>query len=273
MGNVGSIDNVSNKKRTGRQIKSKLFIISADQINDTVPFPSLVNRTRGNIPLKAGEYWHYIEAVIDSPEPKWMGEEGDVAAPLNMELPFIIGGMEDATIELLEGGVGEEFIIAWEICSTGEMYGGGNGCKGLKLSSFEGGSTKDNTSTSVVFKGQCGELWYKYAGNTPTHPPEVVAADAVEIPLTSSPQYQLTTGTAAVAAITGFSGVTDADINRVVTILGSGGTYPSTIDSGNDFILQDGETWTANTGGQITFKIFKDGASSYKFIETSGSRT
>lgn len=273
MGTVGSIDSVSNKERTGKQVKSKMWIISTDQIDDSVSFPSLVNRTRGNITLKSGEYWHYIEAVTDSPEPKWTGEEGDVASPLNMELPFVIGGMDDAVFNLLEEGVGEEFIVVWEICSTGEVFGGGNGCKGLKLSSFDGGSTKDSTSTTVTFKGQCGELWYKYSGNTPTEDPDTVAADTTEITLTDNSQYQLTDGSAAAVIITGFGAVADSDISRVVTILGSGGTYPSTITTGNDFILDEGETWTAVSGSQISFKIYKDGDSSYKFIEVSGSRT
>jgi hypothetical protein len=273
MGTVGSIDSVSNKERTGKQVKSKMWIISTDQIDDSVSFPSLVDRTRGNITLKSGEYWHYIEAVTDSPEPKWTGEEGDVASPLNMELPFVIGGMDNAVFNLLEEGVGEEFIVVWEICSTGDIYGGGNGCKGLKLSSFDGGSTKDSTSTTVIFKGQCGELWYKYSGNTPTEDPDTIAADTTEITLTDNSQYQLTTGSTEAVSITGFSAVADSDISRVVTVLGSGGDYPSIIESGNDFILDEGETWTAESGSQITFKIYKDGTDSYKFIEVSGSRS
>lgn len=272
MGVVGSIDNVSNQERTGRQVKSKLWILSKDQVDDSVPFPEVVSRTRGNIPLKAGEYWHYVETVLDSPEPKWSGEEGDVATTLNQELPFILGGMPDAVFNLLEQGAGKEFIIVWEICATGATYGGGNGCKGLKLSSFEGGSTKDNTSTTVTFSGQCGELWYHYDGSTPTQEPDVVAADATSITLTSNSRYQLTDGSAAVIDITSFTGVSDSDVNRVVTVLGSGGSYPSTIGSAGDFLLINGETWTATTGARIDFKIFKDGPSSYKFVEVAGTR-
>lgn len=273
MGVVGNVNSVSNKQRTGRQVKSRLWIVSKDQVDDTVPFPTLNgDRTRGNIPLKAGEYWHYIDTVIDSPEPKWRGEEGDVATTLIQELPFIVGGMTDEVFNLLEQGAGKEFIIVWEVCSTGEIFGGGNGCKGLKLSTFEGGSTKDNTSTTITFTGQCGELWYRYTGNTPTQAPAVVAADATEITLTSNPQYQLSDGGAAAAAITGFTGVTDSDINRVVTILGSGGSYPSTIAAANSFLLVGGETWTATEGARIDFKIFKDGPSSYTFVEVAGTR-
>jgi len=272
MGAVGSINDVENSKKTGSQAKSRLWVISKDQVDDSIPFPPMVTRTRANIPLKLGEYWHYIDTVVDSPEPKWMGEEGDVATTLTQELPFILGGIEDATLDLLEKGAGKEFIIVWEICSTSDRFGGGNGCKGLKLASFEGGSTRDNTSTTITFRGQCGELWYRYSGNTPTQAPSTVAADATSIVLISNSQYQLSDGSAAAVDVTGFSAVTDADINRIVTIFGSGGDFPSTISAG-DFLLIGGEEWTANMGSRISFKIFKDGAASYKFVEMAGSRS
>ena len=271
MGGIGSIAESDNSARAGKQVKSRLWLVSKDQIDDSIPFPSLVGRTRANIPLKAGEYWHYIDSVTDSPEPKWTGSEGDVATTLTNELPFIVGGMADAVFELMEKGVGKEFIVVWEICSTGERFGGGNGCKGLKLASFQGGSTKDNTSTTFTFKGECGELWYKYSGSTPTQAPVTVAANATTIVLTSNPQYQITGGTAAVATITTFTGITDSDVNRVVTLVGLGGTYPAEVE-GVGFILNGGNAWVANAGAQISFWIYKDGAASYKLIEVSGSR-
>jgi hypothetical protein len=55
----------------------------------------------------------------------------------------------------------------------------------------------------------------------------------------------------------------------VFTLLGSGGSYPSTIPTGNDFILASGTTWTALANAHITFKAFKDGGATYKFIEQS----
>lgn len=273
MAAVGDVDDVTNEKRVGKQVKYKLWILSEDQYDDTQAFPSRSGWERGNIPLKNGEYWHYIDAVIDSPEPKWSAEEGDIASTITNELPFILGGLEDSTRKLLETGVGEKFFIVWKICSTNDKFLGGNACKPLKLVSFDGGSTKDNTSTAVVFKNECGEIWSKYVGNTPTQAASTVAADATSIPLISNPQYQLTDGTIAVVNITTFSGTTDADINRIVTILGSGGTYPSTITDVGDFLLIGGDTWTALANKQISFKIFKDGAATYKYVEIAGTRT
>lgn len=273
MGAVGNIADPPNEEKVGKQVKAKLWLLSEDQYDDTQAFPSRSGREVGNIPLKAGETWHYIESVIDSPEPKWTAEAGEIASQITNNLTFVIGGMSDATFNLLETGLTKGFFVVWEVCSTGEKFLGGNGCKPLKLMSFDGGATKDNTSTSVVFENQCGHIYSKYVGNMPTLSPETVAADATSIALTDNPRYQLTDGSAAAADITAVTGVSDADVNRVITILGSGGTYPSTISSGGSFLLVNGEQWTANTNSQISFKIFKEGAGTYTFIEVAGTRT
>lgn len=273
MGAVGNISDPSNEFKVGKSVKAKMWIISEDQWDDTQAFPSRSGRERGNIPLVNGEYWHYIKAVLDSPEPKSSAEEGEISSTITNELKFVVGGMDDNLLNLLETGIGKGFFVVWEICSTGSKYLGGNGCKPLKLSAFEGGPGKDNTAWTVTFKNQCGEIWSTYVGNTPTEAADTVAADEVTIALTDNPQYQLTDGTVAAVDVTGFTGVTDADINRIVTILGSGGTYPSTISTGNDFLLIEGEQWEALESTQISFKIFKDGAASYKFVEIAGTRT
>jgi hypothetical protein len=272
MGAVGDIDDPTNAEKVGKQVKAKLYLLSEDQYDDTQAFPTRTGREVGNIPLKAGEHWHYIKAVLNSPEPKSSFTKGDIASTIANELTFIIGGMDDATLNLLETGAGAGFYIVWEICSTGDKYLGGNGCKPLELSAFTGGPGKDNTSWSLTFKNECGELWSTYTGNTPVEAAETVAEDATTITLTDNPRYQLTDGSVSAVTITEFTAVTLADINRIVTILGSGGTYPSLITSANDFLLIGGVTWTALAGKQISFKIFEDGTGTYKFVEVSGSR-
>lgn len=273
MGAVGNLSDPSNEYKVGKAVKAKMWVISEDQWDDTQAFPARNGRERGNIPLINGEYWHYIKAVLDSPEPKSTAEEGEISSTITNELKFVVGGMDDSLLDLLETGIGRGFFVVWEICSTGKKYLGGNGCKPLKLTNFEGGPGKDNTAWTLTFKNQCGEVWTTYVGNTPTEAADVVAADATTIPLTDNPQYQLTDGSVAAVDITGFTGVTDADINRVVTILGSGGDYPSTISSGSDFLLIEGEQWEALENTQISFKIFKDGAATYKFVEIAGTRS
>jgi hypothetical protein len=267
-----NIDDPPNEKKVGRQVKARLWVLSEDQLDDTVPFPTRVNREIGDLPLKTGEKWHYIHAVYDSIRPTWAGEEGEIASQITNELPFVVGGMDDAVLDLLEKGLNKGFYIVWEICANGQRFIGGNGCKPMRLVSFEGRSNEESTSNNLVFRNQCGQIWSKYVGNTPTQDPQLVAADATEITLTSNPRYQLTSGTAAAAVITGFAAVTDADINRTVTVMGSGGAHPSTIVAGGDFLLIGGVTWEAGAKKKISFRIFKEAASTYKFVEVSGTR-
>lgn len=263
-----------NKYKTGKQVKARLWFIEAAQYDDTQQFPIRVNRQIGNIPLKNGEFWHYVDSVLDSPEPKWTGQMGDIAATVKNELTYILGGMADDVFDHLERGIGQGFYIVWQVCATGDYFIAGNACKPVRMTKFEGGSDKDKTATTVTFEVDCGEIFSKYVGNTPSQPAAIVAADAATFVLTSNPQYQLTSGTANVVPITGITGTTDADVNRVITLLGSGGTHPSTISSSaTEFLLVGGATWTADAGSQISFKIFKDGVASYKFVEVAGSRS
>ena len=273
MGAVGSIDLETNAKGAGKQVKAKLWLISEDQWDDSQSFPSKVDGARANIPLKNGEYWHYIKSVDNSPDLKSNSELGDIAATINNELSLGIRGINSTIRKLLEDGVGYGFFVVLEICSTGKKYLIGNSCKPAILTNFEGGPGKDHTGFTVSFKNECGEMFCEYTGNTPAQAAATVAEDATTIGLTSNPRYQLTDGSVSSVAITSFTGVTDADVGRIVTILGSGGTYPSTIPSGNDFMLIGGETWTALANREISFKIFKDGGASYIFVEVSGSRT
>ena len=268
--NFGNIaGNPDNEYKVGKRVKFRLWFIEQEQV-DIDNFPDSTGRDLGNIPLIAGQYWHYIDTVYDSVVPKSSGKMGDVAATITNELQFILGGNGDDIFNLLEQGVGRGFYVVWQVCATGDLFIGGNACKPLILTNFDWASDKDKTGATVTFTQECGKLWQTYTGNTPTLAASVVAANATTIALTSNPQYQLTDGTAAAAALTAFTGTGDSDVGRVVTILGSGGNHPSTLsNSATEFLLVGGTQWVALAGSQITFKIFKDGAADYKFIEQS----
>jgi len=272
MAGVGNIDQAPEKEKKGKSIKSKLWILGADQVDDTVAFPARENRDIGTIPLKAGEYWHYIDTVEDQTEAKWKGEEGDIVTSTGSEISAIVGGMSDAVMKLLEDGAGKKFYIVWEPCGRDAKYLGGDGCKPMKFVGFEGGSTKDNTSTTLTFKNESAYLWSNFVGSIQTQDPDTVAADATAIPLTDNSNYELTGGSSTTATIADFSGVTDVDINRYVTVKGLGGVRPAEIEASTKFILVTGEKWTATLGASITFKILKTGGSAYTFMEVPSTR-
>lgn len=265
---------VINGKKAGNLIKAKLYIIEENQYDDALPFPAKNGRERGNIPLKAGEYWHYIKTVLDTPEMTWSGTVEEVAAKISNEMKFILGGMEEDVFNLLENGIGKGFYAVFELCFPTETvrFLIGNGCKPAKMTAFEGGAKKDYTGTTVTFKVECGELVSKYVGSITLQAPQSIAADATTFALTSNDSYQLASGTAS-TEITAVTAITDADINRIVTVKGGGGAGPSKIVDGGSFILQAGADWSAASGSQISFRIMKDGALTYKLVEIYGSRS
>lgn len=274
MGPIGSIDNGTNAEGMGKSVKNKMWLLGVDQVDETSTFPVRSGIELGNIPVKAGEYWHYIKSVIDTPEAKSTGNDGDNASTITNELTFVVRGISTKLQKLLENGIGEYFYVVWEQCNTGAKYIGGTGCKPMKLLSFEGGALKDYTGFTITFKNECGQLYSQYVGNTPAQAPVTVAADSASITLTSSETYQVTDGSAAVVSILGFGSVTDADVGRIVTVLGtaSEATYPPKFISSTGCILVADEDMSLGLGNQISFKFYKNGASSYIAIEVPGSR-
>lgn len=103
---------------------------------------------------------------------------------------------------------------------------------------------------------------------TLSEPVAVVAADATSIDLSSGEgEYQLTDNTAATA----IDSTTNAVDGMLFTLLGSGGSNPASIASGGDFLLKSGTSWSGIANATITFKVFKDGAATFKYIEVSRS--
>jgi hypothetical protein len=147
----------------------------------------------------------------------------------------------------------------------------GTPCEPLK-GTIKWEDDKDKNKTTFTFKSSLKSQYDvgDYQGTT-TFDTVVatIAADATSVNLaTGEGRYQLTDGTVAAVNITGCSNPVNG---MVFSLLGSGGTYPSTIDAGDSFELASGATWTALAGATITFKAFKHGASTYIYVEQSRS--
>lgn len=271
MAAIGNIDTASGKYRAGKQIKAKVYILHYDQFDEASGFPAPnSNREVGTIPLLAGEYWHYAESVEDSPNVESVGEMGDIAPTLTNTLKFVIGGISANLETLLEDGIGEKFYIVTETCSTGAKRLYGNGCKPLKLTGFTGGQGTDYTGYELTFMNE-NSLPFAYTGTVQTQSPVSIAADATTQAFNATNLvYQFSANTGA-TDFEGFTGLTDNDVNKVVTFLGAtSSTNASTIDAADgDFILAAGATWTASPGKSLTVRIMKTGASTYQLIEVS----
>ena len=158
--------------------------------------------------------------------------------------------------------------IIIEKCSTGAKKLYGTPCAPMHKVA-EATDDKDSNHTKFVFTStQKGPIEAIYSGTiTLDDVKGTVAADATTVNVAAGEgEYQLTTGTSAGAALTALTNPVEGG---VYTLLGSGGSHPSTIAASGNWLLKDGTSWTALAGERITLKAFKDGVSSYKFLEVS----
>jgi len=258
----------------GKLVKAKVWFIVEEQYDDDQAFPSRSGREIGNIPLKAGEYWHYIKTqAITNPDAMIGGSLSDVGGTLSNEIKLLLAGISDEVLTLIETHMGKGFYVVFEVCATGKKYLGGGGCKPMVLQQPEGGFLNDKTSITLSFKNECGQLFSTYVGNTPTIAPADIAA-AVSFALTSNPQYKFAEDAVSALCIT-VTGIVESDVNRIITVLGGGGAGPTHLkqDAAGNILLIGGNDWIGDLGRQISFKIFKDGNASFKLIEIAGTRT
>ena len=157
--------------------------------------------------------------------------------------------------------------IIYEHCNSDQepdLYG--SPCNPLQMN-FEFEESKDSIHTQFNFESVAkGDDVAIYLGTNTYNAVELVAADTAIIDVASGEGiYQLSDNTVP-TELTGFSNETDA---MLVTLWGSGGTNPANINSGGNFVLKNGASWSGITDATITFRVFADGASSFTYIEQS----
>lgn len=157
--------------------------------------------------------------------------------------------------------------IIYEHCNSNkdpDLYG--SPCNPLQMN-FEFEESKDSIHTQFNFASVAkGDDVAIYLGTNTYSAVELVAADTAEIDLAAGDGlYQLSDNTVP-TALTGFSNEADY---MVVTLIGSGGTNPTSINAGGNFVLKNGAAWSAIADSTITFRVFADGASSFTYFEQS----
>ena len=132
---------------------------------------------------------------------------------------------------------------------------------------FEFEESKDSIHTQFNFESVAkGDDVAIYLGTNTYNAIELVPADALVIDVAAGEGIYQLTDNAAPTELTGFSNEIDG---MIVTLWGSGGANPASINSGGNFVLKNGASWSGITDATITFNIFADGAASFTYIEQS----
>jgi len=264
-----SVPKPGTNKGTGGDKKDLITLFDFD---DVLTFPARDANgivITGDIVMKPGAYMIQVYATKESIKLS-QKPEGDTDAKGFMHtLEFSHPGSEDAIEEFLQNWTNRNIGAIVENCSTNKKRLAGLPCAGLQLSS-DSIDDKDNNKTTITL-AMTQKAAYRianYQGTfTYSEVTDTVDADDTSIDLTAGEgRYQLTDGTAAVVVITT---CTNAVVGGKYTLIGSGGTYPSTITKANDFLLANGTTWTALAGSEITFQAFKSDTAAWKFLELS----
>lgn len=221
----------------------------------------------GSHVFKPGTYAVKLEVTSDSIAGK-PSTEGDIDAKgILQSIAFAHPGNSIDIREFRSNWLNRPAIVFIHRCKSSTIDQYGAECAPLYLD-FEGQDDKDAVKTVMTFaSAQKGPDVADYQGTLAyAEPVALVTANATTVNLVSGPgQYQLQSNSAPTVITT----CTNAVDDMVFTLLGSGGTNAATISSANDFVLKNGTTWTGLLGAQITFKAFRTGVSSWKFIELS----
>lgn len=164
--------------------------------------------------------------------------------------------------------LGRNVGIILNYCNKDHADIAGDPCNPLKLQ-VAYTSNKDGNNNVITFAaaGKGDDIGIYYGTIPMSEPLSVIPADTDIIPLIGKGEYQLTGGSTA----TSITDVTGANHGLIFTLLGTNVGTPPVIESGGNFLLKDGENYSAAAGTQITFRAFKDGVSSFKYIELSRS--
>jgi hypothetical protein len=263
------IPKASGNPGTGGNKKDQIILMA---LQDILNFPERDSKgvvITGDFVMKPGCYAVRIYATKESIKAGSTSEGDTDAEGFNHNLEFEHPGNSTDIREFKTHWLSQDIIALVEHCSNGKKDLLGTLCAPLRLSTKWEDDKDKNKSTITLKSSQKSEFEVAdYRGSltfdsvTGTVPADDTSPDVSA----GQGRYQLSDGTSASAEIT----TLDNPVNGgVYTLLGSGGSHPSTIPSGNDFVLASGTTWTALANSQITFKAFKDGASTFKFIEQS----
>lgn len=253
---IGNIPDVSDRDVAGEAISYKVWLVHKDQIDDTVAFPTPnSSRELGTIPLKSGEKMVYFEAH-DIPEHTSSGERGDLTITGTNTFNIVMGGVRDQLLNFIEEHAGGKFVIIFLECGKTEKYILGSVCKPMVLKSYALNNNKESRSVTFTFENKSISQFYKYTGSIYAADPVTLAAGATSLAIQSGVDtYMIANGSSSAAAITTVTGLTASDKGRIITLKGLGSTYPSTVADNTAFVLEDGATWTARAGSQLTLRV------------------
>jgi len=262
-----SVPKSSNNAGVGGDKKSLITFFDFDDVQLFPPRNGNGIVITDNILLKDGAYMIQVYASTQSISITSETEGDEDARGIIQQLVFSHPGSDDTIEEFLTNWMNRDVGVIVENCSTNRKRLLGTPCAPLVLEvASEDSNAKNDSTLTLKSKNKSAYRPANYKGTLTFDEAFQVPPDSTSISLSSGQgRYQLSDNSDA-TVITACNAATDG---LVFTLIGSGGSNPAVIASGNAFILRNGAAWSAIAGAEITFTAIKDGAASFKFIELS----
>jgi len=262
-----NVNKPGDNKGVGGDKKDKIIVFDWDDVLTNPARDSKGIVITDNLVFNSGAYMSKVYATQSTIKAGADSEGDPDAKGITQSVEFSHPGDSVEIREFRANWMNKNIGIIIEKCSSTQKNLYGTPCAPMQMV-FKAEDSKDKNDTVFTFKStQKGPDVADYQGTT-TFDTYVaaVAPDVTSFDLANGEgQYQLTVGSAAIVTITT---CTNAVVGGKYTFLGSGGTYPPAI-AGTDFVLANGTAWSGISGAEITFEAFKDGSSSWVFIERS----
>lgn len=246
-------------------IKYRVFLALLTDV-DIDNFPKAVNATISTNVLLAGKTHKYLDCRVNSVKPSTAAG----ASPFDGKqvVALIIDGISKTALQWVYDNLGLEVVIIWERCSDGQRFIAGSPCSsGMTIKLKNIGDVSNISGIELSFEGgDCPEPFWFYEGPIIRATPTVVSlAAATTFALGTGTQYTMTDNAAA-KTLTDITNVTDADVGRIIELVGAGVANPTLIATTAKFILNAGLSFSAAVGNSISLQITKTDTG-YAFYE------
>lgn len=267
---------IINKGDGGSEGKNYEVVII--DIADLVTIPNRndggVLMVSGNFVFAANKYATKLQVTTSKISLPVTGEGDEDAGTITSLPEFSFPGSPLDLEEFVQNWTNKSIIVAVRVgaCDSGGAFWRifGSKCAPLSLRA-EIQNNNDGTMCLVKFQQftKTNKMPARYTGTFTYSTANVVLADAISIDVTpGNGEYQLTDNTAP----TIITDIVNAVTGGVYTILGSGGSNPSTIEATNaNFLLSGAVDWDALSGATLTVEAFEVAGGDHVFVEKSRS--
>jgi hypothetical protein len=245
-------------------LKNRLYLAMLSDV-DMDGWPKAQAATINTNVLLPNRAYKFMDALANSINAN--AQPGESPYTGHLILTPTLEGISKTTLDWLYQNLGSRVIAVWERCSDGQKFIGGSPCSGGLTVKFTSAGALDGGIAGVALSlegGDCPEPFFFYDGPIPRQAPVTVSGSTFALQPES--QYLLADNAAA-TTLTSITGVTDADVGRIIELQGAGVAFPTTIATSATFILQNGLPFSATVGSSISLQITKTGSSNYAFYE------